>query len=214
MQYSGNFTIKKWAEEDRPREKLQLKGRSSLTDAELVAILLGSGHTNLSALDLAKQLLSSVNYDLNNLGKLSIDEYTKLKGIGPAKAITLIAALELGRRRRTSSKTNTLKITGSNEVFDMMHPLLSDLDHEEFWVIFINRANIVIRKERFSAGGISGTVVDSRLIFKRAMELLASSIVLVHNHPSGNTRPSNADKQLTRKIKEAGQLLDLSLIHI
>lgn len=212
MSYTVNLSIKQWAEEDRPREKLLIQGRSALTDAELVAILLGSGNRSMSALDLAKQLLSTVDNDLHSFGKLSAIELQKFNGIGQAKAITLLAALELGRRRKEFVFSPTPSITDSNGVYQFLEQDLMDLDHEEFWVVFLNRANVVIKKESFSSGGIAGTVVDTRLIFRKALEYLACSIVLAHNHPSGNLEPSKSDKVLTKKIKEAGLLMDITVL--
>jgi DNA repair protein RadC len=212
MTYPNKMPIKTWAEEDRPREKLILKGKAALSDAELVAILLGSGNRTMSAVELAKVILSSVHNDFNKLAQLSVKELMKFNGIGEAKAINIISALEIGRRRKNTSSPDLLKIQSSKHIYDLMKSELLDLNHEEFWVIFLNRGNKVIKKESFSSGGISGTVVDSRLIFKRALEELACSIVLIHNHPSGNLKPSQADATLTKKMKESGKMLDIPVL--
>lgn len=207
-----SFGIKSWAEEDRPREKLLQKGRSALSDAELMGILLGSGTARLSAVDVAKLILSAVENDLNELAKLSVKELMRHKGIGEAKAITIVAALELGRRRKETAAAARTTITCSRDIYQLIRPNLQDLPHEEFWVILLNRANVVMRKQPISSGGVAGTVADPKMIFKHALEQLASSIILVHNHPSGNVKPSAADIALTRKLKEAGQFLDLPIL--
>jgi len=210
--YAPTLHIKTWAEEDRPREKLLLKGKASLSDAELIAILIGSGTTRLTAVDVAKLILSAVGHDLSELARLSVKDLMKHKGIGQAKAITIVSALELGRRRREAAATAKTRITCSADIYNCMKPQLLDLPHEEFWVILLNRANVVMRKEPVSSGGVAGTVADPKIIFKKALEQLASSIILVHNHPSGNCQPSAADMALTRKMKEAGQFLDLPVL--
>ena len=212
MTYQDNLSIRNWAEEDRPREKLILKGKSALSDAELVAILLGSGNRTQSAVELAKVLLSSVDNDLNKLAQLSVKELMKFNGIGEAKSINIISALEIGRRRKNTNSAELIKIQSSKQVYDLMKAELLDLDHEEFWVVLLNRGNRVIKKESFSSGGISGTVADSRLIFKRALEELACSMILVHNHPSGSLKPSQADINLTKKMKESGKMLDIPVL--
>ncbi len=204
--------ITSWAEEDRPREKLLAKGRRSLSDAELIAILIGSGTPKQSAVDLAKDILHSVENNINALAKLSIKDLMKFKGIGEAKAISIIAALELGGRRAVEEVMQKPAITGSHDVYSIMKPLLADLPYEEFWVLYLNKANKVIAKEQISRGGIAGTVADARIIFKKGLELLTSGIILVHNHPSGNLKASKADLQLTRKIKEGAQLLDMLVL--
>ncbi len=209
---SGKVSIKQWAEEDRPREKLLLKGRSVLTEAELIGILLGSGNSSQSAVDLAKDILRSVDNNLNALAKLTVKDLMKFKGIGEAKAITIVSALELGRRRKLEGALIRPKIKSSQDAYDLVNGDFQDLDHEEFWVILLKRNNEVIRKVRISSGGIAGTVADSRLIFKQALDELASSIILVHNHPSGNLKPSQADIQLTKRMKEAGQLLEMGVL--
>jgi DNA repair protein RadC len=204
--------IKSWSESDRPREKLLEKGRSVLTDSELIAILIRSGSREESAVDLAKKILHSVNYDLTALSRLSVKEMAKFKGMGEVKAITIVAALELGRRRAEAQVIEKKKITGSKDVVTFFEARLSDLPHEEFWILILNRANQIIKVENISKGGISGTVVDSRLIFKSAIENLASGIILCHNHPSGNNKPSQADIDLTKKLAQAGSLLDVKVL--
>jgi DNA repair protein RadC len=204
--------ILSWAEEDRPREKLLLKGKAALSDAELIAVLIGSGTRELSAVDLSKLILQSVNNNLNELAKLSINDLIKFKGIGDAKAISIAAALELGRRRKESETLKKLKIGSSTDVYEAIRPYLMDLQHEQFWVLLLNRANEVIRPQQISIGGVSGTVADPKIIFKAAIEHLASSIILVHNHPSGNLTPSQADKDLTKKVKEGGRTLDIPVL--
>jgi DNA repair protein RadC len=211
-QNQGYLRISQWAEEDRPREKLLLKGKTTLSDAELLAILLGTGIRSLSAVDLAKHLLQSVQYDLNELARLSVQDLIRQKGIGMAKAITIVSALELGRRRKERSSASKPRITSSEDVFELMRADLQDLPHEEFWVIILNRANRVVRKWKISSGGISGTVADPRLIFKNALEMYASSIILVHNHPSGAIKPSQADISLTKKLKQAGELMEIPVL--
>ncbi|MFN8355337.1 MAG: DNA repair protein RadC [Spirosomataceae bacterium] len=207
-----NLTIKSWAEEDRPREKLMLKGKAALSDAELLGILIGSGIQNLTAVDLAKDILRNISNDLNQLAKLSVKDLSKFKGIGEARAITIVAALELGRRRKETEAQERPKVTSSNDAFQVLRPHLMDLPHEEFWVILLNRGNQVIRTVQISTGGVSGTVADPKLIFKYALEYLASAIILAHNHPSGNLTPSQADKDLTRKIKEGGRVLEVPVL--
>lgn len=207
-----SFTIKQWAEEDRPREKLLLKGKSSLSDAELIGILIGSGTRTMSAVELAKQILREYNNDLNRLAKLNVKEFTKFKGIGEAKAISIVSALELGRRKKETEATAKAFINGSEDVYKLMKAHLLDLTYEEFWIIMLKRNNQVIKKERISSGGISGTVVDSKIIMKKALDEIASSLILVHNHPSGNKKPSHADIQITKKLKDAGKLLDIPII--
>jgi DNA repair protein RadC len=204
--------ISAWAEEDRPREKLLLKGRSSLSDAELIAILFGTGTTAMSAVDLAKHILDSVGNDLDALAKLSVKELKKFKGVGEAKAISLISALELGKRRKNHIGVEKPKINSSKDAWEWMKPELLDLDREEFWIMLLNRANKLIKKECISQGGVSGTVADPKLIFKSALENLASGVILIHNHPSGNTKPSTADIQLTNKMKEGGKFLEITVL--
>lgn len=208
----SSFTIKNWAEDDRPREKLLQKGKISLSDAELMAILIGSGSRKESAVELCKKILSRNGNSLNEIGKLTINQLLEYKGIGPAKAISIIAAMELGRRRRTEEALEKKKITSSSAVFELLQPVIGELAHEEFWIIYLNNSNKVIDQLQLSKGGITGTLVDVRLAFKRAIEVGATSIILSHNHPSGNLSPSNADKQLTQKLKTAGESLDIKIL--
>lgn len=210
--YKQSVGIKSWAEEDRPREKLMEKGRHALTEAELIAILISSGSKNETAVELSKRILGSVSNDLNDLGKLSINELIKFKGIGEAKAISIVAALELGRRRKETKIAKREKITTSKDVYELMRPSMIDLPHEEFWMLMLNRANSVIKKELISRGGIAGTVVDSKLIFKTALENYACSIIICHNHPSGNLKPSEQDIKITKNIKEAGKIMEIQLL--
>ena len=204
--------IKSWAEDDRPREKLLAKGRAALSDAELLAILIGSGTTKLTAVDVGKLMLQGVGNDLNALARESVKLLCRHPGIGEAKAISVVAALELGRRRKEAEAAPRTTITCSRDIYNLIRPNLMDLPHEEFWVILLNRANVVMRKTAISRGGVAGTVADPKMIFKEALEQLASSIILVHNHPSGNRNPSAADIQLTKKLKEAGNFLDLPIL--
>jgi DNA repair protein RadC len=204
--------ILSWAEEDRPREKLMLKGKAALSDAELIAILIASGTRELTAVDVAKIIMQRSNNNLNDLAKMSLKDLQKIKGIGEAKAITIVAAMELGRRRKDADVIKKTKISSSKDCYDAMRPHLLDLPHEEFWVLLLNRANEIIKPLQISSGGIAGTVADPKLIFKAAIDELASAIILVHNHPSGNKLPSQADKDLTKKVKDAGKLLDLPIL--
>ncbi|MGO4912246.1 RadC family protein [Leeuwenhoekiella sp. W20_SRS_FM14] len=207
-----SFSIKKWSLDDRPREKLLSKGKDALTDAELVAILIGSGSRNESAVALSKRILASVNNNLNALGKLSIDQLLKFKGIGEAKGVTIAAALELGRRRRLEDVAEVKKISGSHSVFELLQPVLGELAHEEFWILYLNNANKVLSMHQLSKGGMTGTLVDVRLVFKKALETGAVSIILAHNHPSGALKPSQADKNITEKLKNASQSLDIKVL--
>ncbi len=211
-EYKQVSTIKTWAEADRPREKLLLKGKEVLSDAELIAILIGSGTQSLSAIDVGKNILSAVKNDLNELAKFTVKDLMKFRGIGEAKAISIISALELGRRRKESGVQQKPKITSSADVFELLTPHLLDLPHEEFWIILMNRANQVLKMKRISSGGITGTVADVKMIFKEAIENLASGLILAHNHPSGNNRPSDQDIQLTKKLKQSGVILDIPVL--
>lgn len=206
------LNIKSWAVEDRPREKLLLKGTSALSDAELIAILLGSGTANMSAVELSKYILKQVQNNLNDLAKLSVKDLIKTKGIGEAKAITIIAALELGRRRKDQDPSDKQKLTSSAAVFQEIQGDLMDLPHEEFWVVLLNQAQKLIKKKKVSEGGVASTVVDTKIIFKLAMEELATGLILVHNHPSGNLAPSQNDINMTKKIKEAGKIMEVQLL--
>ncbi|MDX2191667.1 MAG: DNA repair protein RadC [Bacteroidota bacterium] len=207
----NNLSIKSWAEQDRPREKLLQKGKLTLTDAELIAILLGSGTRSMSAVELAKIILKSCNNDLNALSQLSIKELMKFKGIGEAKAITIAAALELARRKSDTFTKTTDQIKTPKDAYEAIKPELLDLNLEQFWIILLSRSNRVIKKIQISSGGISGTVVDVKVILKHALEHLASGVVLYHNHPSGNLEPSNEDKQITQKIKAAAKSMDINI---
>lgn len=204
--------IKAWSPEDRPREKLLMKGTAALSDAELIAILIGSGTPSLSAVEVARKLLLQSGNSLNELARLSAKDLMKAKGIGEAKAIAIVAALELGRRRKEQDPEAKPKIGTSNDAFQVIQGDLMDLPHEEFWVLLLNRANRLIKKKRTSEGGVSGTVADPKIIFKMALEELASGIIVAHNHPSGNLTASASDVELTRKLKEAGKVLDIQLI--
>ena len=207
-----NLSIKNWADDDKPREKLMLKGKSVLSDAELLAILIGSGSRNESAVGLCQRILKSVDNNLNALGKLSITQLSNFKGIGEAKAISIIAAMEIGRRRRAEDASELDKIVSSNTVFEIMQPIIGELIHEEFWVLYLNNSNKVLAKSQISKGGITGTVVDKRLIFKIAFENNATSIILTHNHPSGKLEPSQADIEITKELKLAGKQLDVRVL--
>lgn len=204
-------SIKYWAEDDKPREKLLSKGRKALSNAELIAILIGSGYKDKSAVDVAKEILKSVDNNFNQLSKLALTDLMKVKGIGEAKAVTIIAAIEIGARRVSETVDKKLKITSSKPVFDYFNHL-SDLSTEEFWVLLLSRSNEVIGSEQISSGGVSGTVVDPKVVFKKALDKFASGIILVHNHPSGNLKPSGADLKITEKIKEAGNLLEINVL--
>jgi len=205
--------ISQWAEDDRPREKLLLKGKGQLSKAELIAILIGSGNRNESAVELSKRILRDVDNNLAQLSRLSVSDLCKYKGVGTAKAISIVAALEIGRRRRSDDvikKTN--KITSSKDVYNVLYADLSDKNYEEFWVLLLDRSNQIIKKVNISEGGISGTVADPKKIFKLALENNSSSIILAHNHPSNNLSPSEQDKKLTKKIIAAGKTLEIGVL--
>ena len=208
----ASFSIKNWSQDDQPREKLLNKGKATLSDAELVAILIGSGNRSESAVDLCKRILASVDNNLNALGKLSIKQLMEFKGIGEAKAITIAAALELGRRRRGEEALQKKQISSSKSVFELMQPIIGELQHEEFWIIYLNNSNKVIQKNQLSKGGITGTLVDVRLVLKNALEVGAVGLILAHNHPSGTLKPSDADKQITTKLKIAAESLDIKVL--
>lgn len=209
----GKLSIKEWAEEDRPREKLLLKGPSALSNSELLAILIGSGNREMSAVELGKRILQQVGNDLNLLGKMDVSDFTRqFKGIGPAKAVTLIAALELGRRRKSIKGKVRKIISSSRDGYHFLFPILSDLNHEETWALLTDRSNQVVTTMQVSRGGISGTVVDVRLVLREALNHYASGIILGHNHPSGNCRPSPQDTHITKKLKEAAQWMDITLL--
>ena len=209
---NNHFPITHWSEDDKPREKLMLKGKAALSDAELIAILIGSGSRNETAVELSKRILNSVGGNLNALGKMSLSQLTQFKGIGEAKAISIIAALELGRRRRAEDAVELVKVTSSKLVFEIMQPIIGELPHEEFWILYLNNSNKIIAKRQLSIGGITGTLVDVRLVFKNALELGAVSLILCHNHPSGALLPSDADKNITKKLKVAGESLDVKVL--
>ncbi|MDR0232497.1 MAG: DNA repair protein RadC [Dysgonamonadaceae bacterium] len=204
------LSIKDWAEEDRPREKILLKGISALSDAELLAIIIGSGNNEESAVELSQRILFSADNNLNILGKFSIKELISgFKGIGEAKAISIVAAMELGKRRKYSEIINREQIRCSRDIFECFHPMLCDLQHEEFWILVLNRTNKIIDKIKISQGGVTQTVVDHKLILKEALSRLASGIVLCHNHPSGNKRPGKDDDSMTKKIIECCRMFEI-----
>ncbi|MGB1307672.1 MAG: RadC family protein [Oceanihabitans sp.] len=207
-----SFSIKNWSQSDQPREKLRNKGKAVLSDAELVAILIGSGNKNESALALCKRILASVDNNLNQLGKLTIKQLMEFKGIGEAKAISITAALELGRRRRAEDALTNKKITASVTVFELMQPIIGELPHEEFWILYLNNSNKIIQKNLLSKGGITGTMVDVRLVLKNALEVGAVGLILAHNHPSGALKPSQADKNITQKLKIAANSIDIKVL--
>jgi DNA repair protein RadC len=210
--YEQKINIKSWAEADRPREKLMLHGRRHLTDAELLAILIASGNKDETAVDLSKRMLSFYQNDLDALGKSSIAELSKFKGIGEAKGITIVAALELGRRRKETVATPIQKIGSAIDAYQLLWPDFADLNHEEFWILLLNRANHVKSKHLISKGGQSGTIADPKIIFKTALEQNAAYIILAHNHPSGNLKPSTEDVRLTKKLVEGGKMMDLLVV--
>ncbi len=211
-EYNSSFSIREWNENDRPREKLLVKGKNALSDSELIAILIGSGNRDESAVELSKRILASVDHQINALGKLSVKQLMNFKGIGEAKAISIIAGLELGRRRKEEDVPVIPKITSSGDVFGILSPLIGDLEHEEFWVLYLNNSNKVLQKKQISIGGKTGTLVDPRIIYRYALEFGATSIILGHNHPSGSLIPSESDKILTQKLKRAGASLDIKLL--
>ncbi len=208
----SDHTIRQWAEDDRPREKLAIKGRHALSDAELLAILLNSGSQRESAVEVGQRILREAGGRLSELGKYRLRDLTAFRGVGRAKAISVLAALELGNRRRAEKTLQRKKVTASEEVFEIFQGMLADLPHEEFWILLLNRANHIVDKHLISRGGISGTVADTRIIFKLAVEGLASSVILCHNHPSGNLKPSQADIDLTKRLAEAGHVMDIPVI--
>lgn len=212
QQKPTTFSIKHWADDDKPREKLVQKGRLVLSDAELVAILIGSGSKNESAVELSKRILASVGNNLNELGKLSTKQLMQFKGIGEAKAVTIAAALEIGRRRRGEQALKISKIGSSRDAFELLHPTMGELEHEEFWILYLNNANKVLHMAQLSKGGITGTLVDVRLVMKQALELGAVALILAHNHPSGNLRASKADQEITQKLQLAAGALDIKVL--
>lgn len=206
------FSIKNWSNDDQPREKLLDKGKDALSNSELIAILIGSGNRTENAIALSQRILKNVDNNLGELGKQSIEQLMSYKGIGAAKAISIVAAMELGRRRAGTGALLRDKISSSASVFQLMHPFLGDLTHEEFWIIYLNNSNKVLQKCQLSKGGITGTLVDVRLVLKKALELGATGLILAHNHPSGTLSPSEADKKLTQKLKAAGLSLDIKVL--
>ena len=212
MNQYKSHNLKTWSVEERPREKVLANGVQCLSDSELLAILLGSGTRNMTVVELARQVLRKSGNSLHELGRQNISDLVGIKGIGPAKAITLLAALELGRRRGTTQQTERIPVKSSETVFKLFHPILGDLEHEEFWLLMLNRSNRVLGRFKVSQGGLSGTVIDTRIILKKALDKLASSIVVCHNHPSGNNQPSDADVKITQKLKKAAELLEIKLL--
>lgn len=206
------LSIKEWREDERPREKLMAKSATALDDSELIAIILGSGTRNATAVDLARELLAACNNSLRELSKLNIDNLTKRCGIGPAKAVTIAALFEIAKRYSITENKPIIQIQSSSSAAGIISPILKDLPHEECWVLYLNRANRLISKERISIGGISATVVDVKIVIKSALEKLASSLILVHNHPSGNLQPGEHDKMQTKILKEAAALFDIALL--
>ena len=209
---SNKMTINQWAEEDRPREKMMLHGVASLSNAELLAILIGSGNTEESAVDLMRKVLNNYHNNLNELGKASIDELCKYKGIGPAKAITILSASELGKRRKEEEVRERKQILSSKDVYECFYPLMCDLPTEECWVLLLNQASKVIDKVKISAGGLSATAVDVRCVLREALLKRAAGIALCHNHPSGNIRPSREDDGLTDQLHKACLAMDIRLV--
>lgn len=206
------ISIKNWSEQDQPREKMLHRGPSALSDAELIAILLRNGSAELNALDLARQILSAANHDLHQITRQGVKGLASHKGIGAVKALTLLAAIELGRRCRHAEARQQKRISSSKDAFELFAPLLAHLPHEEFWALLLNRANGIIDIKAISKGGVSGTVADPKIIFNEALAVKASAIIVAHNHPSANPRPSESDIQLTRKLKEGGKLLEIALL--
>lgn len=207
-----SFSIKNWSDDDKPREKLVQKGKSALSNAELIAILISSGSRNESAVELSKRILGSINNNLNDLGKLSVKQLMQFKGIGEAKAVSIAAALEIGRRRREEGAEKIDTVTSSKSVFELLQPNLGELQHEEFWIVYLNNSNKVLHTAQLSKGGITGTLVDVRLVMKQALELGSVALILAHNHPSGALKPSNADKEITQKLKIAAEVLDIKVL--
>lgn len=209
---NNQSAIKNWNADDRPREKMELKGAAALSDAELLAILINNGNKEKTALDIAKDVLALGRNNLNELGKLTLKDFQRLKGIGIAKAITIAAALELGRRRQRSELLQKTVVKNSGEIAAYLQSVLKDYTHEVFAVVFLNRANKIISFEIISSGGITGTVADPKMILKKALEHQACALVLSHNHPSGNLTPSRADEEITNKIKQAASFLDIKVL--
>ncbi|MFT4534135.1 MAG: DNA repair protein RadC [Saprospiraceae bacterium] len=211
MSTNPKLNIKSWSEEDRPREKMMLKGREALSDAELLAILIGSGNTEMSAVGLSQLILSSSDNNLHELGRKELSDFMAFKGIGEAKAITIAAALEMGRRRQLTDPKEQPKIQSSRDAYNLIAPIIADNNFEEFWILLLNRGSKLIKKIKISSGGVNAVLADPRLIFKHAIENLSSVIILVHNHPSGNLKPSREDINITKKLHEGAKLLDMSV---
>ncbi|EAS18669.1 DNA repair protein, RadC [Flavobacteria bacterium BBFL7] len=211
-QESNTFSIKNWSENDRPREKLVANGSAALSDAELIAILIGSGSRDMSAVELSRLILNHAGNSLDKLGRLSVKELMKFKGIGEAKAITITAAMELGKRRASELPTTKPVITCSDDAFKVLQPILGDLPHEEFWILYVNNSHKVLAKHQISRGGFTGTMVDTRIVFQKAVEEAAVAMILAHNHPSGKLMPSMDDKRLTQKLIEAGRIMDVKVL--
>lgn len=209
---STYVSVKNWALEDRPREKLMLKGAAALSNSELLAILIGSGTKEKSAVEVCKEILADIDNDLNKLARYTVSDLTRYNGIGPAKAITIVSALELGRRRKNSGDKEVKKITSSRDAYQALYPYLSDLNHEEIWVLLLNRSNRIESTLRVSEGGISATVLDVRLVLREALNRYASGIILAHNHPTNNCVPSEQDIRITTKLKDAAKLMDINLL--
>ena len=212
MNRYNSHALTTWAVEERPREKVMVNGVQYLSDSELIAILLGSGTKNITAVELARLILKGAGNSLQLLGRQGISDLVRIKGVGPAKAITLLAAMELGRRRAGMQHPEKIPVKSSETVFNLFHPLMGDLQHEEFWLLMLNRANRVVGRYKVSQGGLSGTVIDTRIILKKALDNLASSIIVCHNHPSGNNQPSDADVKITEKLKKAAEMLEIKLL--
>lgn len=210
--YNPSVSIKSWAEDDQPREKLMLRGRSVLSNAELIAVLIGSGNKDDSAVELSRKILAEYDNKIDGVAKCSVHDLMKFKGIGEAKAISIIAALELGRRRKLEAKHEKVIIASSKDAFNVLYPILADKPLEEFWIVLLNQSNKVLSTHLISTGGVSGTVADVRVIMKLAIESLASGLILSHNHPSGSVKPSEPDKRLTTKIKLAAELLNVKVL--
>jgi len=212
MNSYNSHALTTWAVEERPREKVMANGVQYLSDAELLAILLGSGTKHMTAVELARQILKGAGNSLQDLGRQGIGELVRIKGVGPVKAITILAALELGRRRAGIQHLTKTQVKSSETVYKLFHPLMGDLEHEEFWLLMLNRANRVLGRYKVSQGGLSGTVIDTRIILKKTLDNLASSIIVCHNHPSGNKQPSDADVKITEKLKKAAEMLEIKLL--
>jgi len=212
MNRYNSKALSTWAVEDRPREKVLANGVQNLSDAELLAILLGSGTRHMTAVELARVIMKEAGNNLHLLGRMGIEELVRIKGVGPAKAIAILAALELGRRRSGMQHHEKIPVKSSETVYRLFHPLMGDLEHEEFWLLMLNRANRILGRYKVSQGGLAGTVIDTRIILKKALDKLASSIIVCHNHPSGNIQPSDADVKITEKLKKAAEMLEIKLL--